>query len=84
MTPNRKKCGLAPGVAYRFWRGNEAVEVLVCFQCDVLWPHVMGSDASRPSRDYKDFDSVRPELLALTREAFPHDAEIRGLPERRR
>jgi hypothetical protein len=34
-----KKCGIHPGVAFRVWRGDQCVEVLVCFQCDVLAIH---------------------------------------------
>ena len=83
VTPNRKKCGLQPGVAYRLWNGNKAVEVLVCFKCDVLWPHVVGEEGVPPHHEWKDFDPVRPELLALTKEAFPEDAEIQSLPMHR-
>ncbi|MDB5337268.1 MAG: hypothetical protein JWN70_2887 [Planctomycetaceae bacterium] len=83
VTANRKKCGLEPGVAYRLWNGDRAVEVLVCFKCDVLWPHVMGSQFAKPHHEWQDFDRARPELLALTKEAFPQDAEIQQLPDRR-
>ncbi|MES2794301.1 MAG: hypothetical protein V4719_32100 [Planctomycetota bacterium] len=81
VTQNQKKCGLEPGVAYRLWNGNRAVEVLICFKCDVLWPHVMGSNVASPHREWQDFDSVRAELLALAKEAFPQDAEIQELRE---
>src|SRR5215207_3985473 len=37
-----KKCAVEPGVAFRVWRGDRALEVLVCFKCDDLWPHVVG------------------------------------------
>jgi hypothetical protein len=84
VTQNQKKCGLEPGVAFRLWSGDQAVEVLVCFKCDVLWPHVMGSRVENPHFEWQDFDPIRPELLALTKEAFPDDAEIRNLPERRK
>ncbi len=83
VTRNQKKCGLEPGVAYRLWSGDRAVEVLVCFNCDVLWPHVVGSQAAAPHHEWQDFDPARAELLALTKEAFPDDAEVQGLPERR-
>jgi hypothetical protein len=83
VTPNRKKCGLEPGVAYRIWSGDKALEVLVCFKCDVLWPHVVGEEGTLPHHEWKDFDPVRSELLALTKEAFPEDAEIQGLPAHR-
>ena len=33
---NRKRCMFDPGVAYRFWKDQEVVEVTVCFHCDDL------------------------------------------------
>jgi hypothetical protein len=83
VTKNQKKCGLQPGVAYRIWGGEKTVEVLVCFKCDVLWPHVVGQEGVPPHEEWMDFDPVRPKLLALTKEAFPNDAEIQNLPEHR-
>ncbi len=81
VTPNRKKCGLQPGVGYRIWNGKLSVEVLICFKCDVLWPHVVGSSDAAPHREWQDFDPARADLLALTKEAFPDDAEIQALPK---
>jgi hypothetical protein len=81
VTKNKKKCGLEPGVAYRIWTGKKAEEVLVCFNCDVLWPHVVGVPmGDNPHYEWKDFDPVRGQILALTKEAFPDDAEIQALP----
>lgn len=84
VTQNQKKCGLQPGVAYRVWNGDRAVEVLVCFKCDVLWPHVVSGSAKDAHLDWKDFDPIRADLVALTKEAFPKDPEIQALPERRK
>jgi hypothetical protein len=80
VTWTSKKCGLVPGVAYRVWAGDRALEVLVCFKCDDLWPHVAGEPGTL-ERELLAFDSVRPELLALTKEAFPDDPQIQALPE---
>ena len=59
VTPNRKKCGLEPGVAFRLGTGDEEEEVLICFKCDVLWPHVVGREERPPHHEWKDFDPVR-------------------------
>jgi len=83
VTRNAKKCGLEPGVAYRLWNGDQAVEVLVCFKCDVLWPHLVGEQGKLPHQEWQDFDSARADLLELTREAFPEDLEIQNLPAKR-
>jgi hypothetical protein len=77
VTQNEKKCGLQPGVAYRLWKDDRAVEVLVCFNCNVLWPHVVGEKWKEQLwSEWQDFDTVRADLLALTKEAFPDDKEI--------
>ncbi|MDB5392343.1 MAG: hypothetical protein JWM11_7989 [Planctomycetaceae bacterium] len=84
VTQNRKKCGLEPGVAFRLWSGERAVEVLICFNCDVLWVHEVGvALGENPHYEWQDFDPVRSELLALAKEAFPDDREIQDLPEKR-
>jgi hypothetical protein len=80
VTQNEKKCGLEPGVAFRLWKGDEALEVLVCFKCNVLWPHVVAEPTDKPWFEWQDFDPVRPALVGLAKEAFPEDAEVQGLP----
>ncbi len=79
VTQNRKKCGLQPGVAFRLWHGQQAVDVLICFECDVLWPYVVGEKTENPWSQWQDFDPVRSDLVSLAKEAFPDDAEIRKL-----
>ena len=81
VTQNAKKCGLQPGVAFRLWSGDKAVDLLVCFNCDVLWPHVMGDNADAPWHEWQDFDAVRADLAALARQALPDDQEIQKLAE---
>ena len=70
VTRNSKKCGLEPGVAYRLWKGDQAVEVLVCFKCDVLWPHVVGEHSENPHHEWQDFDSVAQTCSHLRRNRF--------------
>lgn len=80
VTQNEMKCGLQPGVAYRLWKDDRAVEVLVCFKCNVLWPHIVGEKWKEQLWwEWQDFDTVRAESLALTKEAFPNDKEIQQL-----
>ena len=83
VTPNRNKCGMRPGVAYRLWRDERAVEVLVCFECDVLWPHAVGSQIERPYLEWRDFGPVRAEMLELAKQALPDDAAIQKLKARK-
>jgi hypothetical protein len=74
-----KKCGLLPGVAFRVWHGDRAVEVLICFKCDDLRVHVVGEDDA--GEDLLDFESERRDLLALAKEALPDDPDIQALPD---
>lgn len=80
VTWTSKKCGLMPGVAYRVWAGDRALEVVICFKCDDLWPHVVGESGTLHD-EILAFDPVRPELLALTKEAFPDDPKVQALPD---
>lgn len=74
-----KKCAFEPGVAFRVWAGDRALEVLVCFKCDDLWPHVVGEPGTIRD-EWLEFDAVRPGLVALAREAFPDDPRVQALP----
>jgi hypothetical protein len=76
-----KKCGIQPGVAFRVWRGDECVEVLVCFKCDVLAMHLGSGDWSWTGDMLRDFSASRSKLLALCKEALPDDPVIRRLPD---
>src|SRR6266545_3325547 len=38
-----KPCGFEPGVAFRFWTGQQAVDLLVCFHCTDLAFQVVGA-----------------------------------------
>jgi hypothetical protein len=80
VTWTSEKCGLLPSVAYRVWAGDQALEVLVCFKCDDFWPRVVGKVDPLENK-LLAFDSVRPELLALTKEAFPDDPTIQAIPD---
>jgi hypothetical protein len=76
-----KKCGIQPGVAFRVWRGDQCVEVLVCFKCDVLAMHLGNGDWDWNSNMLRAFGSARAKLLALCKEALPDDPVIQGQPD---
>jgi hypothetical protein len=75
------KCGIQPGVAFRVWRGDQCVEVLVCFQCNVLAMHLGSGDWGWTSDMLRDFTGGRARLLALCKEALPDDPVIQRLPD---
>jgi hypothetical protein len=76
-----EKCGIQPGVAFRVWRGDQCVEVLVCFKCDVLAMHLGTGEWDWTSNMLRDFSGGRAKLLALCKEALPDDPVIKGLPD---
>jgi hypothetical protein len=67
-----------PGVAFRVYKGEERVDVVICFKCSNLY---VGPPSDRPARENKSFDgtSAGPRLLQLAKEAFPDDKDIQDL-----
>lgn len=78
-----KKCGLSPGVAFRVWHGEKALEVVICFKCEDLKIHHIGTVDDRSLNDLLDFESERADLLSLAKEALPNDPDIQALPVKR-
>ncbi len=79
VSKGSNKGSFEPAVAFRVWDGDRALDVLLCFDTDELWAHVVG-DPSASNDDLLDFAPVRAELVALVKEAFPDNAKIQGLP----
>jgi len=71
-----------PGVAFRFKRGDEHVDVAICFKCDDvdIQPNLQNNKVGFQLADFTS--GARRALLALTKEAFPDDAEIQAIAER--
>jgi hypothetical protein len=72
-----KMCIFQPGVAFRFWKGAESVDVLVCFSCSDLAFQVTGAAEAVGTK--LAFDPSRGELIALAREARPTDQRLADL-----
>lgn len=68
-----------PGVAFRVRKGEEVVEVLICFTCGNLYV----GPPTKVARENVSFNGspLRPRLVRLAKEAFPQDKEIQGLKE---
>jgi hypothetical protein len=68
-----------PGVAFRIWKGEEYVEILICFLCENLY--------AGPPRDFVMENASfhgsysRRDFVRLAKEAFPDDPEIQALEE---
>lgn len=69
-----KGCDFEPGVAFRFGKGGQDLDVLFCFKCDEL-----ASYRGNTRVGGEDFDVARPRLLALVKRVFPEDEKIQAL-----
>jgi hypothetical protein len=72
-------CIFDPGVAFRFWKGGEAVDVLVCFHCRDLGFQVVGAPEALGSK--LAFEPIRAELARLVRAARPGDPRFEKLED---
>jgi len=71
-----KACVTRPEVRLDFIRGNDRLQIMLCFECDIstnfLNATLVGGE---------DFDNVRPALVRITRSLLPNDLAIQALPE---
>jgi hypothetical protein len=69
-----------PGVAFRVWKKDESVDVLICFKCLNFYcgPSVA---MARENASFAD-TPASPALARLAKAAFPEDKEIQGLEEK--
>ena len=66
------------GVRLSFYRGADRLDVLLCFECDILAVSWNGKKAQ-----HEDFDPVRAELVRAVKALFPDDPVIQKLLENR-
>lgn len=76
---NSKKCLPKPGVAFRVWKGKASLDVLLCFECDLV---IAATGDKKPLEAMEDFDNARAALVALAKTAFPDDKTIQNLKEK--
>lgn len=62
------------GVRLKFARGDDSVDVLLCFKCKMLAVYHNGTEVGG-----EDFDSIYQQLVAVTKSLFPRDPEIMAL-----
>ena len=78
---------IEPAVAFRVWKKQQFTDTVICFRCNQL--AVLEHNNSAPKRSIGsllrgrfnvagDF-IVRPQLLALTKAAFPDDKAVQSL-----
>ena len=69
----KKACSPNHGVKARFARGDSAVEVRFCFECDIL--EIVTNEKSRE----ENFDFNRNALVDIAKSVFPRDSTVRSL-----
>jgi hypothetical protein len=70
-----------PGVAFRVWHGEEAVEVIICFRCTNFEVLRKGAPLTA-ERNLFGFGPGLQPFLALAQEALPNDRVIQSLKSR--
>ena len=73
-----KACIPMPGFALSFIRGNQTVDVFLCFECDML------NVESGAFKSWGDFDPAHNDLLQSIKLIFPRDSRVQSIPERQR
>ncbi|HEX5447330.1 MAG TPA: hypothetical protein VFW87_26180, partial [Pirellulales bacterium] len=71
-----KGCLPEYGACLTFFRTDHRVDVLVCFECNVL---LVAFDGTLSGGE--DFDAIRPVLVRAAKAAFPADAVLQGLAD---
>jgi hypothetical protein len=79
----KKLCDPQPGVMFKLFKGDERIEVLLCFECDIVQFIALDAKGQKIASAINDFDPARPKLVKLTKEALPDDKVIQGLKESR-
>ena len=74
-----KGCIIEPGVVFRLWKGEESVDLILCFECTILKVITRDAQGHPVQQASRDFDPARPALIKLARAAFPNDPEIQAL-----
>ena len=69
-----KSCIPDYGVRIRFQYATGDVDVLLCFDCDILAVYYKGEDIGGES-----FDVARPQLLTIAKQLFPENDDIQAL-----
>jgi hypothetical protein len=67
-----------PGVAFRVFKEQDCVDVVICFQCQNFY---LGPPTDRQVMETASFGGTpaTAKLVQLAKEAFPEDAEIQTL-----
>ena len=68
------ECEPDPGIAIRFFEGDNQWDVLICLECDFLSVHRNGEP-----RGFAEFQPAREDFQAIMKRLFPNDQEIQQI-----
>ena len=69
-----------PGVGFRAWHGKKKVELFVCFHCAGAELVTFDDAGKELTRERPDLGVAWRPFLELSREAFPEDKILQGIP----
>jgi hypothetical protein len=75
-----KACEFVPGVGIRFVDKERTVDVVFCFECDVVAIRTSGSERWQGGGS---FDPGRARFVAVMKQVFPDDKVIQELKAKR-
>ena len=67
-----------PGVAFRVWKGEESIDMIICFKCGNFY---VGPPTDKRVMENASFNGSpnTGRLVQLAKEAFPDDEEVQAL-----
>lgn len=78
----QSRCLPVPGVCVRYHRGDDCVDLLICFECDLMSLASTGGHGGSISKQWIDFRAKRSPFADLVKELYPNDAAIQGITSR--
>lgn len=76
---DQSSCEFNPGVAFRFHKGAEILDAVVCYDCAAIVLSTQKNGRLRRGAGTENFGSEYENMYAIAKAAFPDDAEIQKL-----
>lgn len=67
-----------PGVAFRVWKGEDSVDILICFKCGNFYIGPPTHERVMENASFRESPNTG-RLVRLAKEAFPDDEEVQAL-----
>src|SRR5207249_1680058 len=70
-----------PGVGFKVWKGQEHVEVALCFHCSGAEVILKDAHSNPVKSKHSELGHARADLLKLCQEALPDDRRLQAIKE---